>query len=83
MHISSRPDDEEHKIEGGIFSRKGDEIEPWSLLGKQIIGLLCIIVWTIMWSLIIFGLLKRFKRLRVSEATEITGNDQVHTLQFT
>ena len=67
--------------EGGIFWA-GKTIAPWVLLGKQLVGLLCIIGWTIVWSLIIFYTLKVFKKLRVSEETELRGNDLVSFVLF-
>ena len=72
-----RPEDPKHHVTGGIFTEKIGTLEPWTLLGKQIVGLTCIVLWTLIWSFIIFATLKKYGKLRVSEETELRGNDQV------
>ena len=49
----------------------------WESLGKNLVGLFCIILWTVVWSLMIFGILKFFGKLRVDIQTEELGNDIV------
>merc|ERR1712066_552954 len=49
----------------------------------QIVGVLFIILWTSVTSIIIFGLLRVFKLLRASEESEILGLDQDHHMGYT
>ena len=50
-------------------------------LGWNLLGVSAIIVWTIFWGLLIFGLLKKFKMLRVDEEYEVRG--KICTLKHT
>lgn len=61
---------------GGIFWYGGYSA-PWTRLGINIAGLLAIIAWSVLWSVIIFGSLKYFKLLRIDRDTEFRGNDLV------
>merc|ERR1712151_1197651 len=49
----------------------------------QIVGVLCIILWTSVTSIMLFGLLRLGNLLRVSEDAEIRGRDQDHHLGYT
>merc|ERR1712187_796611 len=49
----------------------------------QIVGVLCIIAWTTVTSVLLFGLLKIGNMLRVSEEVEIHGLDMDHHLGYT
>merc|ERR1711939_300550 len=56
------------------------------LLGQtamQIVGVLCIILWTSVTSIVLFGMLRLGNLLRVSEEAEIQGLDQDHHLGYT
>ena len=48
---------------------------PFYQLAWHIVGLLCIFVWTIVLSVIVFGLLWYFDELRVKSDSEIRGID--------
>ena len=49
---------------------KGDEAGPWKKLGINFLGGLAIVVWSAVWSIIIFGVLKALKMLRIDRDTE-------------
>ena len=49
---------------------KGDEAAPWKKLGINFLGGLAIVVWSAVWSVIIFGVLKALKMLRIDRDTE-------------
>ena len=62
------------------FFTPSEELIPptrWESLGINLVGLFCIILWTVVWSLMIFGTLKFFGKLRVNKQTEELGNDLV------
>jgi hypothetical protein len=53
-------------------------IEPdWNALGWNIVGLLAIIVWADVWSILMFGGLYMIKKLRIDRETEFKGNDLI------
>ena len=60
--------------EGGIIWY-GGHVHAWKRLGVNLIGLLAIMVWSLFWSFLIFGVLKLSKVLRINEETEYRGND--------
>lgn len=60
----------------GVFW-KGDEAAPWKKLGINFLGGLAIVVWSAVWSVIIFGVLKALKMLRIDRDTEFQGMDSV------
>ncbi|KAK9837144.1 hypothetical protein WJX81_005991 [Elliptochloris bilobata] len=62
------------RICGGIFYAGHDG---WQQLGVQALGAVVIIVYTGACSLALFGALHRAKRLRVDQATEIAGIDNI------
>ena len=57
-----------HNQDGLFYGGNGE------LLGWQIAGVLSIAVWTAFWSILTFGLLKIFGKLRISKEEEIAGN---------
>jgi Amt family ammonium transporter len=62
--------------QGGIFVY-GDHSYAWKRLGINLLGVLAIALWSILWSVIIFGGLKKLKLLRIDHETERLGNDGV------
>lgn len=58
----------------GIFWA-GNTLEPWKSLGAQCVGAIVIMVWSFVWGLLIFGILKFFKLLRVDQDSERRGLD--------
>ena len=62
--------------QGGIFWYGGYS-HAWNRFGVNIAGALVIIVWSLLWSIIIFGSLKFFNLLRIDTDTEFKGNDLV------
>merc|ERR1712151_365239 len=54
-----------------------------SQTAMQIVGVLCIILWTSVTSILLFGGLRLGNLLRVSEEAEIRGLDQDHHLGYT
>ena len=53
-------------------------IEPdWNALGWNIAGLLAIILWALVWSVLMFGGLSMIKKLRIDRETEFKGNDLI------
>ena len=60
----------------GIFW-DGDQSYPWLVLAHNMLGAVAISAWAAVWSLLIFGSLKMFSMLRVSEADESEGMDVV------
>jgi len=53
-------------------------IEPnWDALGWNIAGLLAIILWALVWSVLMFGGLSMIKKLRIDRETEFKGNDLI------
>jgi len=53
-------------------------IEPnWEALGWNIAGLLAIILWALVWSVLMFGGLSMIKKLRIDRETEFKGNDLI------
>jgi len=62
--------------ERGIFW-DGHTSAPWLVLGYNIAGSLCIILWSVFWSLLLFGSLYYFKILRVSTDDEFKGMDLI------
>ena len=61
---------------GGIFWYGGYKYA-WERLGINLAGLLAIIAWSILWSVLMFGILKYAKLLRIDRDTEFKGNDLV------
>ena len=47
------------------------------VLGWNIAGLVCIILWAGFWSTLMFGGLKMIGKLRIDRETEFKGNDQI------
>ena len=62
--------------ERGIFW-DGDSSIPWLVLGYNIAGSICIMLWSVFWSLLLFGSLFYFKILRVSTDDEFKGMDLI------
>jgi len=62
--------------ERGIFW-DGDSSTPWLVLGYNIAGSICIMLWSVFWSLLLFGSLYYFKILRVSTDDEFKGMDLI------
>ena len=57
------------KEKGGIFWY-GSCNGPWNRFGVNIVGLLAITAWSLVWSILIFGSLKYFKLLRIDTDIE-------------
>ena len=57
-------------VEGGLFYGGGAK-----LLAVQILGIVCIIIWTAITMTIAFALIKKFHGLRVSKEEELLGLD--------
>ena len=66
----------EGEEQGGIFYYGGYS-HAWNRFGVNIAGSLAIIVWSLLWSVLIFGSLKYFNLLRIDRDTEFKGNDLV------
>jgi Amt family ammonium transporter len=64
------------KEERGIFW-DGHAYHPWVVLGHNIAGALCIVLWSAFWSALLFGSLKFFELLRVSTDAEFKGMDLI------
>ena len=62
--------------QGGIFWYGGHS-HAWKRFGINIAALLAITVWSLLWSVLIFGSLKYFDLLRIDTDTEFKGNDLV------
>ena len=62
------------EIQGGIFFYGGYSYA-WKRLIVNVIGVLSITAWSILWSFLIFGCLKMAKLLRIDEETEFFGID--------
>ena len=62
--------------QGGIFAY-GDHSYAWKRFGVNLLGVAVIAVWSVFWSVIIFGGLKHLKLLRIDHETEKLGNDGV------
>merc|ERR1719233_2308912 len=62
--------------ERGIFW-DGNSSTPWLVLGYNIAGSICIMLWSVFWSLLLFGSLYYFKILRVSTDDEFKGMDLI------
>jgi len=60
--------------ERGVFW-DGHLSQPWIVLGWNLLGALCIMIWSFGWSLIIFGSLWYVKWLRVDPDLEFKGMD--------
>ena len=58
---------------GVIWS--GNQPEPWIQLGVNFVSVLCIIAWSAVHSLVIFGILHYFGMLRIDPDTEFHGSD--------
>ena len=58
----------------GIFY-KGDTSEAWQRFGIQLIGILAITAWTLVWSVALFGALRYLNLLRVPLDIELQGVD--------
>ena len=58
----------------GVFF-VGDTVAPWRTLGINVLGGLIIIVWSTVWSLLIFYPLKLANLYRIDRETEFRGND--------
>ena len=54
-----------------------DSAWAYEMLGWQVVGLLAIILWTTTWSVILFGTLKYFGKLRILDDVIDRGVDQV------
>ena len=67
---------DEGKERGGIFWY-GDYSYAWERFGVNVVGVLAITAWSLLWSGIIFGSLKYFNFLRIDRDTEFRGNDLV------
>ena len=74
--FSMANDGTEGKTQGGIFLY-GDHPHVWKRVGVNLIGALVIITWSLLWSVLIFKVLKYLKLLRITEKTEEAGNDIV------
>ena len=61
-----------HTTDGAFYGGDG------TLLGWQVAGILAITVWSIGFAVLIFGILKAAKRLRVSAEEEKAGLDKKH-----
>ena len=66
----------EGEEQGGIFYYGGYD-HAWNRFGVNIAGSLAIIVWSLFWSVLIFGSLKYFNLLRIDRDTEFKGCDLV------
>ena len=62
------------EIQGGIFFYGGYSYA-WKRLIVNVIGVLSITAWSVLWSFLIFGCLKMAKLLRIDEETEFFGID--------
>ena len=62
--------------DGGHFP-EGEANVPWSVLGYNIAGSICIMLWSFLWSFILFGSLYWLKMLRVSTEDEFKGMDVI------
>ena len=62
-----------HKEKGILYA--GSDLEAWKLLGVNVLGGTVIILWTVLWSLLLFKLLKYFKILRIEGYDEFYGMD--------
>lgn len=62
--------------DGGHFP-EGEPNVPWSVLGYNIAGSICIMLWSFLWSFILFGSLYWLKMLRVSTEDEFKGMDVI------
>ena len=67
---------ENGEMQGGIIFY-GNQIYAWQRLGINLLGVVTIIVWAFLCSVIIFGSLKLFKLLRIDSNTEMLGSDGV------
>ena len=72
VYIFSQP------VEGpkGVLFRF-TEGDAWKNLGMNLAGAVVITMWALFWSLVVFGLLEKFHKLRVSEEAEKKGLDLV------
>lgn len=64
------------EFEHGVFWN-GSSSDPWQKLGVNIAGGLAIVVWSALWSVVIFGILKATKLLRIDREMEFQGIDAV------
>ena len=62
-----------HKEKGILYA--GSDLEAWKLLGVNALGATVIILWTVLWSLLLFKLLNYFKILRIEGYDEFYGMD--------
>ena len=69
-------DGTEGKTKGGVFLY-GNHPHVWERAGVNLCGALVIIIWSLLWSILIFKVLKYLRLLRISEKTEEAGNDIV------
>ena len=60
--------------DSGMFWHE-DCTRVWKWFGINLVGSLSIIVWSILWSFVMFGTLNFFNLLRIDPDTESRGND--------
>lgn len=64
------------EFEHGVFWN-GSSSDPWQKLGVNIAGGLAIVAWSATWSVVIFGILRATKLLRIDRDMEFQGIDAV------
>ena len=62
-----------HKERGILYA--GSDLDAWKFLGVNVLGATVIILWTVLWSLLLFKLLKYFNILRIEGYDEFYGMD--------